>query len=504
MSSEVSLSLANALTDLITRRAGEKPATPENDSAPGGGGTAQTTFGMLVRETAGAEGAREARRPIRARPDERLMPGELPRPQRPEPESRPGARAEDRPAQEARPQEARPEPARSKDRSPLRETDAPRAPSDDETARDAAGEAAEEPAASEAVATEAGETGPAKGETAAAEGEVVADAAGTGETVAADPAATAAEALLIAAAPVKTDPVAAAASATAGTDGSEGPAAAPALVAAAASEPAAEKIAAGTPAGTGLDAPARPGTAAAKAATAGEAAPAAMESAAGEDTAKTAAATPVTTAAGKTGAQGAATEAGKAAKPAQPNLHPVRTSPFAEILESFHSGSIHRPADILAGLERNAAPQAQRAETVSRPTPLQMLPIEIGMQAVRGATQFQIRLDPAELGRIDVQLQIKENGEVNANLVVDRVETLAMLRRDASTLQQAFEQAGLRQSSDGLSFSLRGEGQQGESRQGSGQPGRQDALDEAALANLASEVAMRRVMIPNASIDRMI
>ncbi|MCA2000040.1 MAG: hypothetical protein LDL25_09650, partial [Hyphomicrobiales bacterium] len=72
MSSEVSLSLANTLIDLSTRRAGEKPATPENASAPGGGGTAQTTFGMLVRETTGAEGPREARHQTRARPDERL------------------------------------------------------------------------------------------------------------------------------------------------------------------------------------------------------------------------------------------------------------------------------------------------------------------------------------------------------------------------------------------------------------------------------------------------
>jgi hypothetical protein len=63
----------------------------------------------------------------------------------------------------------------------------------------------------------------------------------------------------------------------------------------------------------------------------------------------------------------------------------------------------------------------------------------------------------------------------------------------------------LRQSADGLSFSLRGEGQHGEGneKQGRGQ-GRQDAIDEAALNVTPAEVAMRRVLIPNASIDRMI
>lgn len=192
----------------------------------------------------------------------------------------------------------------------------------------------------------------------------------------------------------------------------------------------------------------------------------------------------------------------EAGKPAQ-GLHPQRAT-FAEILDQFSvSNAIHRPVDILAGLDRAQPAQTSgRMSETTRPTPLQMLPIEIGMQAVRGVTNFQIRLDPAELGRVDVHLQIKESGEVNANLVVDRVETLAMLRRDASTLQYAFEQAGLKQSADGLTFSLRGEGQNGQ--QQDRQQGQGAAPGDAQLQAQAGEIVMRRVMIPNSSIDRMI
>ncbi|MFC6740326.1 flagellar hook-length control protein FliK [Methylobacterium tardum] len=58
--------------------------------------------------------------------------------------------------------------------------------------------------------------------------------------------------------------------------------------------------------------------------------------------------------------------------------------------------------------------------------------------------EFQIRLDPVELGRIDVKLEIdKARGTVTTHLVVDRPETLAMLQRDAGQLQQALSQAGL-------------------------------------------------------------
>jgi flagellar hook-length control protein FliK len=95
------------------------------------------------------------------------------------------------------------------------------------------------------------------------------------------------------------------------------------------------------------------------------------------------------------------------------------------------------------------------AVPTSPPTPLQLAPLAIGMMALDGAREFQIRLDPAELGRVDVKLTIAEDGRVSASLVVDRVETLAMLQRDARTLERAFDQAGLNADSGSLSFSLR-------------------------------------------------
>ena len=78
-----------------------------------------------------------------------------------------------------------------------------------------------------------------------------------------------------------------------------------------------------------------------------------------------------------------------------------------------------------------------------------------GLKTLAGVNRFEIRLDPAELGRIDVQLDISEDGEVKAHLVVDRVETLSLLQRDARTLERAFEQAGLKPSEGGVDLSLR-------------------------------------------------
>ncbi|CAH1672705.1 Flagellar hook-length control protein fliK [Hyphomicrobiales bacterium] len=100
-----------------------------------------------------------------------------------------------------------------------------------------------------------------------------------------------------------------------------------------------------------------------------------------------------------------------------------------------------------------------------QPTPIHVVPIEIGLRAMTGAKQFDIRLDPGELGRVDVNLSISDKGEVSAKLVVDRVETLHLLQRDARTLERAFEQAGLKPSDGGVDISLRDPSDQSAFRQ---------------------------------------
>jgi hypothetical protein len=64
--------------------------------------------------------------------------------------------------------------------------------------------------------------------------------------------------------------------------------------------------------------------------------------------------------------------------------------------------------------------------------PISGLAIEIAARATRDEKSFQIRLDPPELGRIDVQLNVDASGHVTTHLTVDRPETLNLLRQDAS------------------------------------------------------------------------
>jgi flagellar hook-length control protein FliK len=145
------------------------------------------------------------------------------------------------------------------------------------------------------------------------------------------------------------------------------------------------------------------------------------------------------------------------------------------------------PALGTAPAQSTAAAHAAAAAAPAQPNPAAVpiagLAVEIAAQALSGKRRFEIRLDPPELGRIDVRLEIDRDGNVSSKLVVERSETLDMLRRDAPQLERALQQAGLKTSDNTLEFSLR---QQGAERD-DGAPARGNARasnEEAAAADL--------------------
>lgn len=83
----------------------------------------------------------------------------------------------------------------------------------------------------------------------------------------------------------------------------------------------------------------------------------------------------------------------------------------------------------------------------------------IAKNVQNGNTRFQIRLDPPELGRVDVRLNIDSDGNVTAKLVVERSETMEMLMRDNRVLEQALRDAGVKLGgNDAISYSLSNSG----------------------------------------------
>ncbi|MCK1515046.1 flagellar hook-length control protein FliK [Bradyrhizobium sp. 190] len=108
------------------------------------------------------------------------------------------------------------------------------------------------------------------------------------------------------------------------------------------------------------------------------------------------------------------------------------------------------------------AAQFTATAAASAPVPVSGLAMEIAASARSGKTRFEIRLDPAELGRIDVRIDIDRHGQMTSHLTVERPETLSMLRQDANQLQRALDNAGLSTGNGGLQFSLRDQSSQGQ------------------------------------------
>jgi flagellar hook-length control protein FliK len=97
--------------------------------------------------------------------------------------------------------------------------------------------------------------------------------------------------------------------------------------------------------------------------------------------------------------------------------------------------------------------------------------LTVAAKVVQGIRHFAIRLDPPELGRVEVRLSMGDGGTASATLIADRPQTLHLLQHDAATLSRSLQDAGVNLTGGGLNFSLRGQEKQNDDRKfAGGQP----------------------------------
>ncbi|SDL79779.1 hook-length control protein FliK [Maricaulis salignorans] len=148
------------------------------------------------------------------------------------------------------------------------------------------------------------------------------------------------------------------------------------------------------------------------------------------------------------------------------------------------------PASVAARTASRGAAEAGTGQP-SRFTPhaANHLAGQISQRFANGSRVFGIRLDPAELGRVDIRLELSANNRVHATLTVERGDTLAEMQRSTRDLERALNDAGLELEEDGLTFELSeggGEQESAESEQGS--HFNVYGLDEDSAQALAAEI----------------
>ena len=86
-------------------------------------------------------------------------------------------------------------------------------------------------------------------------------------------------------------------------------------------------------------------------------------------------------------------------------------------------------------IRRRHRPSRQRRHdraAAAAAVPVAGLAVAIAARAQAGSNQFDIRLDPPELGRIDVRLDVDSNGQVTSHVTVDRADTLRLAAEPAA------------------------------------------------------------------------
>jgi hypothetical protein len=127
---------------------------------------------------------------------------------------------------------------------------------------------------------------------------------------------------------------------------------------------------------------------------------------------------------------------------------------------------------------------ASAADATATAAPVQQ--IAVGLEALSrtadGNRQLVVRLDPPELGRVQIAIAQPKDGPAAVVLTIERPETLLLVLRDQPALHQVLDRAGIAADARTVTFELapvRAEAQPTLSQAGHGQPG-DGALDLAA------------------------
>jgi flagellar hook-length control protein FliK len=108
---------------------------------------------------------------------------------------------------------------------------------------------------------------------------------------------------------------------------------------------------------------------------------------------------------------------------------------------------------------RAATPDARMAELVAQAKVIQQVRAHVRTVANHGGGRIDVAITPPELGRVEVNLRIRE-GKVTGVITVQRPEVMEHLARELKVLEQGLADAGLSLSKEGLTFQMQGQGAQ--------------------------------------------
>ena len=109
-------------------------------------------------------------------------------------------------------------------------------------------------------------------------------------------------------------------------------------------------------------------------------------------------------------------------------------------------------------VQQAAQPLAQFSNATFANDTLPAFTAQISRNFAAGQDSFNVRLNPSELGRVDVRIINNDDGTVSTQIRVERSETLDLFQRDIRALERTLQQSGVKLGSDGIDLSLKDNG----------------------------------------------
>ena len=101
--------------------------------------------------------------------------------------------------------------------------------------------------------------------------------------------------------------------------------------------------------------------------------------------------------------------------------------------------------------------QTARPQQALQSSVAEQVSVKITKALQAGQDRITIRLNPAELGRVEVKMELTFDGRTTAIVTAENRDTLDILRRDSAELQKALQESGLQLGDGDLTFNLRGD-----------------------------------------------
>ncbi|MEM6781742.1 MAG: flagellar hook-length control protein FliK, partial [Pseudomonadota bacterium] len=120
---------------------------------------------------------------------------------------------------------------------------------------------------------------------------------------------------------------------------------------------------------------------------------------------------------------------------------------------NIHSGLPFTTTSQAAHMITHAQQQAGQPHPAS-----EMVSARLQQAAQNGEQRLTLQLDPAELGRLEVELVFSKEKTLKASILIEKPETFFMMQRDSGLLERALQNSGLELDGNGIDFELAEDG----------------------------------------------